>query len=89
MRRIISFSKKPVTGKRKYRKRRSWTLEQKLAIVNLASADGANVSQVAREHDIDVRLLFQWLRDHQQGKLAQRTWGQPGKRKRNKETAPA
>lgn len=89
MRRIISFSKKAVTGKRKYRKRRSWTLEQKLAIVSQASASGANVSQVAREHDIDVRLLFQWLHDHQQGKLAQRTWGQPGKRKKNRAMTPA
>lgn len=81
MRRIIALKKKPLKGKRDYRPRRVWTLQQKLVLLEQASRPGSSASAVAREHDIDIRLIFQWRRDQKDGLLAQRTWGQPGKRK--------
>ncbi len=81
MRRIIALKKKPLKGKRDYRPRRVWTLQQKLDLLEQASRPGSSASAVAREHDIDIRLIFQWRRDQKDGLLAQRTWGQPGKRK--------
>jgi transposase-like protein len=82
MGRIISMPKKPLNGKRDYRPRRVWTLQQKLELLAKANSPGSSASAVAREHDIDIRLIFQWRRDHKEGMLAQRTWGQPGKRKK-------
>lgn len=81
MRRIIALKKKPLKGKRDYRPRRVWTLQQKLDLLEQAGRPGSSASAVAREHDIDIRLIFQWRRDQKDGLLAQRTWGQPGKRK--------
>ncbi len=86
MRRIIALKKKPLKGKRDYRPRRVWTLQQKLDMLAQADRPDSSASAVAREHDIDVRLLFQWRRDQKEGLLAQRTWGQPGKRKKQSET---
>ncbi len=82
MGRIISMQKKPLKGKRDYRQRRVWTLQQKLELLAKARHPESSVSAVAREHDIDIRLIFQWRRDQKEGLLAQRTWGQPGKRKK-------
>lgn len=88
MRRIIALKKKPLKGKRDYRPRRVWTLQQKLEMLAQADSPDSSASAVAREHDIDVRLIFQWRRDQKEGLLAQRTWGQPGKRKRQREADP-
>ncbi len=88
MRRIIALKKKPLKGKRDYRPRRVWTLQQKLEMLAQADRPDSSASAVAREHDIDVRLIFQWRRDQKEGLLAQRTWGQPGKRKRQPEADP-
>ncbi len=89
MRKIIALKKKTPKAKRDYRPRRVWSLEQKLAFLAQASLPGSSASAVAREHDIDVRLVFQWRRDLKDGLLAQRTWGQPGKRKKPLATADA
>ena len=43
--------------------RRSWSREQKLAIVAEAGVPGASVSQVARRHGVHASLLFRWRRD--------------------------
>lgn len=82
MRRIIALKKKPLKGKRDYRQRRIWTLQQKLVLLAQASQPDSSASAVAREHDIDIRLIFQWRRDQKDGVLAQKTWGQPGKRQK-------
>ncbi len=80
MRRIIALKKKPLKGKRDYRPRRVWTLQQKLEI--LAHAELTSTVQAATLYDVDIRLIFQWRSDQREGVLAQRTWGQPGKRKK-------
>ncbi len=86
MRRIIALKKRPLVGKRDYRPRRIWTLEQKLDILERAEATSTLVA--AREFDVDVRLLFQWRLHLKNGELAQRTWNSPGRRKRGSGTAP-
>jgi hypothetical protein len=80
MRRIIALKKKPLKGKRDYRPRRVWSLQQKLEI--LLRADETSTTLAAREYDIDIRLLFQWRVHLKNGELAQRTWKAPGRRKR-------
>lgn len=82
MRRIIALKKKPLKGKRDYRPRRIWTLQQKLDLLERASRPGSSASAVAREYDLDVRLIFQWRRDQKDGLLPQKTWGQPRERKK-------
>jgi transposase len=43
--------------------RRSWSREQKLAIVAEVEVAGASLSQVARRHGVHASLLFRWRRD--------------------------
>ena len=45
--------------------RRSWSREQKLAIVAEVGVSGASVSQVARRHGLNAGLLFWWKREIQ------------------------
>ncbi len=85
MRRIIALKKKPQKGKRDYRPRRVWSLQQKLEILH--RADETSTTLAAREYDIDIRLLFQWRAHLKNGELAQRTWKAPGRRKRRNKVA--
>ncbi len=80
MRRIIALKKKPPTGKRDYRPRRVWTLQQKIEILDYA--DQSSTVQAARQYDVDIRLIFKWRTDHRNGMLAQRTWRTTERRKR-------
>ncbi len=80
MRRIIALKKKPLKGKRDYRPRRVWSLQQKLEI--LERADEASTVVAAREFDVDIRLVFQWRAHLKNGELAQRTWKDPGRIRR-------
>ena len=43
--------------------RRSWSREQKAAIVAEVDVSGASVSQVARRHGMNAGLLFRWRRE--------------------------
>ncbi len=45
--------------------RRSWSWEQKAAIVAEVGVSGASVSQVARRHGLNAGLLFRWRREFQ------------------------
>jgi transposase len=47
--------------------RRSWSREQKAAIVAEVDVSGASVSQVARRHGLNAGLLFRWRREYQSG----------------------
>ena len=44
-------------------RRRRWTREQKLAVLNEIGVDGASISDVARRHDVARQNLYQWRRD--------------------------
>ena len=43
-------------------RRRRWTLEQKLALVEEVSRPGASVAAVADRHGVSRSLLFEWRR---------------------------
>jgi len=80
MRRIYVTKNKTVQGKRDYRPRRVWTLQQKQEI--LALARQTSTLHAARTHDVDIRLLFQWRAHERSGELAKRTWKGPDRPKR-------
>jgi transposase len=45
------------------RRRRSWSTEQKKAIVAEIDVDGATLSEVARRHGVHANVLFRWRRE--------------------------
>ena len=45
------------------RRRRSWSKEQKTAIVAEIDVGGATLSEVARRHGVHAKVLFRWRRD--------------------------
>jgi len=49
-----------ITGPTRYR---SWSEEQKRALVAAAFAPGATVTEVARQADVSSSLLYRWRRD--------------------------
>ena len=51
------------------RRRRSWTVEQKLAIVREAAESGDPVAVVARRHDMNANHLFMWIQQAHDGTL--------------------
>ncbi|MFM7483836.1 MAG: hypothetical protein ACKO2S_06235 [Burkholderiaceae bacterium] len=57
MRRVYVTKNQIAQGKRDYRPRRVWTLQQKLEILELARQ--TSTLHAARTHDVDIRLLFQ------------------------------
>jgi transposase len=51
------------------RRRRSYSAEEKLRIVQETLRPGASVSVVARRHDVNANMVFTWRRHHQEGSL--------------------
>jgi transposase len=45
------------------RRRRSWSREQKKAIVAEIDVEGATLSEVARRHGVHANVLFRWRRE--------------------------
>jgi hypothetical protein len=80
MRRVYVTKNKIAQGKREYRPRRIWTLQQKQEILELARQ--TSTLHAARTHDVDIRLLFQWRAHERSGELAKRTWKDPDRPKR-------
>jgi transposase len=60
------------------RRRRSYSAEEKLRIVQETLKPGASVSVVARRHDVNANMVFTWRRHHQEGSLVS---GSPKPRK--------
>ncbi|WP_348526923.1 transposase [Mesorhizobium sp.] len=54
------------------RVRRSWTVEQKLAIVREVQETGDAVAAVARRHDMNANALFLLMKQARQGRLGGR-----------------
>jgi len=63
-------------GPRPRRRRRSWTLEQKLAIVREAKESGDPVAVVARRHGMNANHLFMWIDQAENGSLGQHAGAQ-------------
>lgn len=51
------------------RRRRRYTLAFKRQVVEETFAGGASVSMVARRHDLNTNLVFNWRRRYQDGTL--------------------
>ena len=51
-------------------RRRRWSVEEKLAIVEEAELSELSVSAIARKHGVSPSLLFQWRRLARDGKLS-------------------
>lgn len=60
-------------------RRRSWTTEQKLALVEEVSRPGASVAAIADRHGVSRSLLFDWRRQVREGTMpgVTRTEGAP------------
>ena len=58
-------------------RRRRWRDEDKLRILAETELPGANVSEVARRHDVSRGLLWQWRRQLRQGRFVLRGAMQP------------
>ena len=50
-------------------RRRRWTLEQKLALVEEVSRPGSSVAAVADRHGMSRSLLFEWRRQVREGTM--------------------
>lgn len=50
-------------------RRRRWTLEQKLALIEEVSRPGASVAAIADRHGIGRSLLFEWRRQVREGTM--------------------
>lgn len=59
-----------ITGERR---RREWTVEEKLAMVAESFSTTTSISEVARRHGINRNQLFHWRRQFRRGEL-----GDPG-----------
>lgn len=57
-------------AEKKKRVKRSWSLAEKLRIVEASNAPGAQVSETARSFGVASALLFHWRRLAREGKLA-------------------
>lgn len=51
------------------RRRRHYSLEHKLKLVQLCSGSGTSLSAVAQANDVNANLLRRWVRDFEQGLL--------------------
>jgi transposase len=56
----MSYGSMTVLGR--VERRRRFSVEQKLAVVAEASAPGANISEIARHHDLVPAQVFKWRR---------------------------
>lgn len=56
----MSYGSVTVLGRAE--RRRRFSVEQKLAVVTEASAPGANISEIARRHDLVPAQVFKWRR---------------------------
>jgi len=50
-------------------RRRRWTTEQKLALVDLATQPGSSVAATADRHGVSRSLLFDWRRQVREGTM--------------------
>jgi len=59
------------------RRPRKWSVNDKRRIVEETFVPGASVSIVARRHDVNANLLFDWRRQYRKGTLTERKAAEP------------
>ncbi|MBG6078134.1 transposase [Polaromonas sp. CG_9.11] len=50
-------------------KRRFYSLELKLQVVQICACPGASIAAVALQHGINANIVHRWIREHSQGTL--------------------
>jgi transposase-like protein len=72
--RILALAHDPIS---KVRHRRSWSLEEKLAIIAEVESSGDPVAVVARRHDMNANHLFNWIDRAKRGMLGRGSTARP------------
>ena len=57
------------SGGRQIRKRKQWSVQEKLQIVRETLQSGSSVPVIARHHGVNANQIFTWRRQYQRGKL--------------------
>ena len=57
---------------REVRRRKQWSVQEKLQIVRETLQSGSSVPVIARGHGVNANQVFTWRRQYQRGKLLER-----------------
>lgn len=57
------------SGGRQIRRRKQWSVQEKLQIVRETLQPGSSVPVIARRHGVNANQIFTWRREYRRGKL--------------------
>ena len=57
---------------RQIRRRKQWSVQEKLQIVRESLQSGSSVPVIARRHGVNANQIFTWRREYRRGKLLER-----------------
>ena len=57
---------------RQIRRRKQWSVQEKLQIVRETLQSGSSVPVIARRHGVNANQIFTWRREYRRGKLLER-----------------
>ena len=60
------------SGGRQVRRRKQWSVQEKLQIVRETLQSGSSVPVIARRHGVNANQIFTWRREYRRGKLLDR-----------------
>ena len=60
------------SGGRQVRRRKQWSVQEKLQIVRETLQSGSSVPVIARRHGVNANQIFTWRREYRRGKLLER-----------------
>lgn len=60
------------SGSRQVRRRKQWSVQEKLQIVRETLQSGSSVPIIARRHGVNANQIFTWRREYRRGKLLER-----------------
>jgi transposase len=60
------------SGGRQVRRRKQWSVPEKLQIVRETLQSGSSVPIIARRHGVNANQVFTWRREYRRGKLLER-----------------
>ena len=69
------------SGGRQVRRRKQWSVQEKLQIVRETLQSDGSVPVIARRHGVNANQIFTWRREYRRGKLLERGVETPRDRK--------
>ena len=60
------------SGGRQIRRRKQWSVQEKLQIVRETMQSGSSVPVIARRHGVNANQIFTWRREYRRGRLLER-----------------